>query len=66
MELELKRNNIEEKREKIAMEKKNIKHRLEIVEICREIEGVKAHLANLVNKLNNTKATLEGDLDKKT
>lgn len=46
------------------MAKATFDRRLKTVEICREIEGVKTHLANLVNKLNNTKATLEGGFDK--
>ena len=64
MELEIKRTKIEGKRKNIAMTKATIDRRPELVEIHRKIKGVETHLANLVKKLNDTKATLESDFNK--
>ena len=63
MELANKRSIIEEKRENIANAKATIDRRPEIVKIRKEIEGVEVHLANLVNKLKNSKAMIESGFD---
>ena len=63
MELDNKRSIIEEKRENIANAKATIDRRPEIVKIRKEIEGVEVHLANLVNKLKNSKAMIESGFD---
>jgi len=63
VELDNKRSIIEEKRENIANAKATIDRRPEIVKIRKEIEGVEVHLANLVNKLKNSKAMIESGFD---